>query len=1604
MADYNVGAVKGSVELNTKQIQSAIKQLESLGKAFDSLNKSSKAASSAASSVSELDKSAKKTSGGVSQLEANMLKLDKKAQSFTRTLSSSKAETDVLARANEKLSQAYKNTQTALKNSESNVKATRNAFLQYERTLVDTREELLRSERAVKANVEASKRQQAILKQLEAAQKQAAAEEARAAKAKSDAQKAAEKASNAAKKQIKDQNLLESALADTERKLQRLNVLEKSHIDLTGQSSVAVQKAKNSIAAYQMALTQYGRSSLEAGRAQRQMTADIQAANIASTQLSKGIGLTRGAFRTIRGASTQFGHQLQDIAVQAQMGTNWLIILGQQGSQLLSLIGGWGALAGAVLAIGAAAFYAFDGMSLFRSEADEALKGVAENIKSAKDALEDINAESRTKKFLEGQLAAAKELKVLLDGITTADINALWTNQFMPSNSILGGQTIQRVVYEVENQDEIVERLNKIRDLAKEHFDIELGTLKASSSQADVIKQVLKLREQLNGLTKEQQSILSQILEDEVEKQKNFDNDLKTQQRINAALKEANSYSDARRVIEEEKLRMKYEEDGISTKEINKLLAAKDVEKDRLEQLKESDRLQKKYLKDLDKVKKKFEDNSSEFAQLVNSSKEFSTILAGWDNAEWSKLFELSDKDMNEVIQQFKTLDKAVAAGDIDKAVAAQMKKGIIQGVRDGAKDTKLKSELESLGVTLTTVITDALVNNDWDNVGETIGGAVGGAVGSVWGPYGQAAGEVIGTAAGKALDDFLTSDWDPTARRQASLGTGTVLGSIDEKSGSIANSMELAENSLGEIVGINSQMLDALRSVQSNIGALGTRIALDLGDMAEIRGPQVRSGTEIGGDFFRTGIGTTTGGISELANLLLGVDISGLSKDLANAYLDGMSLYLSGGLLDFKKILGGRSKKRDEGVLIIGGVLDELITGTVAEAYADFKVKKNVLDDWDKERATQPIDDATNQAFQEVFSSLKDTAVEAARVLGMDVADAVGSLTIAETAVSLEDLNDEEASAALMAYFSQQFDLMAETAIPFFKEFIEAGESAGDVLTRLATNTTLVTETLTMLGMTMEQLGGLEGIEANDFLVGLFGGTEEFQSASSAFFNAFASEADQFSYLQTQINKALSAHNMQLPDTAQGYYDLRKQLELSGKEGAEAFRTLVSLTPHVSEYFSLKEKLESDAQANELKAIQETEQAFLDMLAIVQKALERAQSTTDSAYSDLVGVVNDQKDLLKDQLSTQLEAIKAETQAKLDANKVQIDSAKTLVSAIESELGGLQSALSTLIPEFEPNQAQRRTTAVGVLLRALQTGDLSGTGAAAEIAAQIKTDNFATRASFEFEQAKTINVLDKVNKEAESQLSEAEKTLKALEKLTDVIKSQGDAAEAFAKEQYEVEIAKLDSLLEQQLEQINELRGIREGVDNIPAALAALNSAMTAEQQQQGNVKDAIRQLYISDLGKQADLEGLDYWTNQVTSGIMTLQEVSDFFKYLMNQQTSLQTGTLQVQGLGQDWVNALGIGTFAKGGLASGLSIVGENGPELMDISGAARIHTAQQTQKMLSNSGSDRQMGQMVNLLQELILMMSTDVKWNRRTAQIMERYEELNFSPDPNGGVI
>jgi hypothetical protein len=92
----------------------------------------------------------------------------------------------------------------------------------------------------------------------------------------------------------------------------------------------------------------------QAGATKTQL--DAAKAAIANKNAQKELGqqsnVVKGKFGAMKGATQNISYQLQDVAVQAQMGTSAFIILGQQGPQLASIFGPGGAVVGAIIAFG----------------------------------------------------------------------------------------------------------------------------------------------------------------------------------------------------------------------------------------------------------------------------------------------------------------------------------------------------------------------------------------------------------------------------------------------------------------------------------------------------------------------------------------------------------------------------------------------------------------------------------------------------------------------------------------------------------------------------------------------------------------------------------------------------------------------------------------------------------------------------------------------------------------------------------------------------------------------------------------------------------------------------------------------------------------------------------------------------------------------------------------------------------------------------------------------------------------------------------------------------------------------------------------------------
>jgi len=153
-----------------------------------------------------------------------------------------------------------------------------------------------------------------------------------------------------------------------------------------------------------------GKSILTLGVDGSQMTAGMKKAQGDMAKTGKSAKDLDTNLRFMRGGLGQVGHQIQDISVQLQMGTDGMIVLGQQGSQIASLFGPGGALFGAFLAISAAAagplYSAITGTTTVLSD-------LAEEAKGASGAFAELNRLEQQMRKQEVGAAARKQLDEL---------------------------------------------------------------------------------------------------------------------------------------------------------------------------------------------------------------------------------------------------------------------------------------------------------------------------------------------------------------------------------------------------------------------------------------------------------------------------------------------------------------------------------------------------------------------------------------------------------------------------------------------------------------------------------------------------------------------------------------------------------------------------------------------------------------------------------------------------------------------------------------------------------------------------------------------------------------------------------------------------------------------------------------------------------------------------------------------------------------------------------------------------------------------------------------------------------------------------------------
>ena len=298
-------------------------------------------------------------------------------------------------------------------------------------------------------------------------------------------------------------------------------------------------------------------------------------------RVGKSAGAIGGPFRAMRGSVQQASFQLQDIAVQAQMGTSAFTILGQQGPQLASVFGPGGAVFGALIAFGAIA-----GQFLYKAltGTGEAMKELAEDAKKLRDTFDDLGPAAQNyqrflaaKEIIEGTKNLAnlraellKGQKIMVTG--TAGVMGRITNtqkatekdEKWTERSLLLNQQIERGTLLLAMKKEAVDNLRtdteKLIDKIKEEIRVtgESETAIVETSQAyleatksqqvaiDVLNLELAAKKAKIELDKE---IAKQVIKDAAEADK-----LKAKQKADAAkaAEEALKTGDKARILLEQ--------------------------------------------------------------------------------------------------------------------------------------------------------------------------------------------------------------------------------------------------------------------------------------------------------------------------------------------------------------------------------------------------------------------------------------------------------------------------------------------------------------------------------------------------------------------------------------------------------------------------------------------------------------------------------------------------------------------------------------------------------------------------------------------------------------------------------------------------------------------------------------------------------------------------------------------------------------------------------------------------------------------------------------------------------------------------------------------
>ena len=420
---------------------------------------------------------------------------------------------------------------------------------------------------------------------------------------------------------------------------------------------------------------------------------------------------------------------------------------------------------------------------------------------------------------------------------------------------------------------------------------------------------------------------------------------------------------------------------------------------------------------------------------------------------------------------------------------------------------------------------------------------------------------------------------------------------------------------------------------------------------------------------------------------------------------------YLAGALALFsaKDALFGRKLKDTSITGTLGG--DAGFTGATEQFFKGGLFRSNKTE-------TKALDAAVADPLAASVQAIKKTVADYAGALNLP-AEQIASFT-QSIKFSTKDLSPEQVQAKLQEALSGFGDALAGTFAGELGPFQATGEKAGQTLARLAGAISGVNPLLEQLGLKVFDVG-LAGADAASQLAAQLGGLEGLSQTSSAYFQAYYSDAERAAKATEGITSVLGQVGLSLPGTREEFRKLVEAQDLTTESGRNSFAALLKVS---SAFAELTPAAEASAQAinaaareqlagaidqNIGKFLSDTQRTAREYSSIagslsqagvevdigkliglnkaeifdLASAFVASADNTDAAKLAVVQAAGALADL-KDQAAQAAQALDSQLASAIDAN---VDKFLTPRQSLERKAGAISGNLAAVGLNFSPEQ-----------------------------------------------------------------------------------------------------------------------------------------------------------------------------------------------------------------------------------------------------------------------------------------------------------------------------